>query len=317
MQKTLRSQPWIHRWSRTLIGTVAILGVIETAFLTLAEVLGKAADVCPTQGCKEVLESPYATVFGLPLTLFGFLAYTTVAILAFAPQIISGFKQSKTLRIQLQNWSWLFLLGVTTIMVVSSGYLMSLMVFKIQAICPYCIVSAAISFSLFILTLIGRNWEDFGQLLFISFIVGIVSLIGILGVYANTDARLAVSDNNSADVVVGESGPPITTTSGQAEIELAQYLTEIGAKIYTAYTCPHCHEQKELFGKEAFGSIDDIECNPKGKNAKPELCQAAGLQGVPTWEINGTLYPGVQRLEAIADLSGYQGSRDFKHEFPY
>ncbi len=310
-----RSLPWLHRWSRLLIGGLAGVGIVETAFLTFAEIFGKAADVCPTQGCKEVLESPYAMVFGVPLTFFGFLAYASVAIIALTP-ILLQLKNNKSRRSQLEDKSWLLLLVMTTIMVVSSGYLMSIMAFTIEAFCPYCIVSALLSFSLFILTLTGRDWDDLGQVLFICLIVGVVSLIGVLGVYANVNSQIAGSNNNAAEVS-GEPGPPITTVSGPAEMALARRLTETGAKIYTAYTCPHCHEQKQLLGKEAVNLINDIECNPKGKNARPELCQAAGLKGVPTWEINGKLYPGVQRLETLADLSGYQGSRDFKHKFPY
>ena len=311
-----RSLPWLHRWSRFLIGGIGGVGMVETAFLTFAEIFGKAADVCPTQGCKEVLESPYAMVFGVPLTLFGFLGYTSVAIIAFAPFLLQ-LKSNKFLGSQLEDKSWFGLLGITTTMVVSSGYLMSVMAWKIEAFCPYCVVSAMLSLSLFVLTLIGRYWEDIGEVFFVCLIVGVVSLIGVLGVYASVDSQVAGSNSNSPKVTAGESGPPIANVSGPAEMALARHLTETGAKIYTAYTCPHCHEQKELFGKEAVSLINNIECNPKGKNARPDLCQAAGLRGVPTWDINGKLYPSVQRLETLADLSGYEGSRDFQYEFPY
>ncbi|NJK27429.1 MAG: hypothetical protein HC925_01060, partial [Coleofasciculaceae cyanobacterium SM2_3_26] len=83
--KRASSLPWIHRRSRPLIGAIALLGFVETAFLTGAEWLGSAADICPTTGCKDVLESPYASLFGLPLSLFGCLAYGTVALLALVP----------------------------------------------------------------------------------------------------------------------------------------------------------------------------------------------------------------------------------------
>ncbi len=38
--------------------------------------------VCPTNGCESVLSSPYAQLFGLPLSLYGMLAYGTVGVLA-------------------------------------------------------------------------------------------------------------------------------------------------------------------------------------------------------------------------------------------
>ena len=39
----------------------------------------------PLEGCDRVLSSAYATIFGLPLTLFGFLAYITMLVLAVSP----------------------------------------------------------------------------------------------------------------------------------------------------------------------------------------------------------------------------------------
>jgi len=53
------------------------------------------------------------------------------------------------------------------------------------------------------------------------------------------------------------------------------------------------------------------------ENAQPERCKAANIKGVPTWEIQGQFYSGVQPLERLADISGYQGSEAFKYEFPY
>lgn len=63
--------------------------------------------------------------------------------------------------------------------------------------------------------------------------------------------------------------------------------------------------------------IDYIECDAKGQNARPLLCQAAGIKGYPTWEIEGELYLGVQFWERLADLSEDRGDRDFKYFFPY
>lgn len=91
---------------------------------------------------------------------------------------------------------------------------------------------------------------------------------------------------------------------------LARHLSKIGAKMYGAYWCPHCQHQKTLFGA-AIGRIRYIECDPQGDNAQPQLCQAAKIQGYPTWEINGKLYPGSQSLETLANLSGYKGPRRF------
>ncbi len=301
------SAPWIHRNSRVIIGAIAILGVLETAILAIAELSGKASDICPNTGCKEVLESPYASVFGIPLPLLGLVAYGVVAILAFAPLSVNPDTQKKK-RNQWERTTWSVLFAIATAMVVSSGYLMYIMVFTIGGWCPYCIASALFSLALFVLVIIGRSWDDLGQLSFVGIIVAMVTLTGVLGIYGNV---------NNATASDGRTGPPITQTSGEAELALARHLDKIDAKLYVSYTCPHCHEQQELFGKQAAAIIDPIECHPQGKNARPELCQEAGIRGVPAWEINGQLYSGVQPLDVLARISDYEGSQNFQYEFPY
>ncbi|MDF0552084.1 hypothetical protein [Kamptonema sp. UHCC 0994] len=109
--------------------------------------------------------------------------------------------------------------------------------------------------------------------------------------------------------------PPITTTSGQDEMALAAHLQSLKVKMYGVYWCPYCHAQEELFGKEAFAMIEYIECDPKGKNAQPNLCRAANITGYPTWEIDGKFYRGMQFLDELANASGYRGSRNFQNTF--
>lgn len=107
-------------------------------------------------------------------------------------------------------------------------------------------------------------------------------------------------------------GKPIRRSSNPAKIALAQHLTQVGAKMYGAYWCHHCHQQKQMFGKQAIAAIDYIECSPNGHWAgQAEVCQAAQIEAYPTWQINGQLYTGTQSLEKLAEISGYQGSREF------
>ncbi|HEY9809954.1 MAG TPA: hypothetical protein V6D13_11560 [Halomicronema sp.] len=112
----------------------------------------------------------------------------------------------------------------------------------------------------------------------------------------------------------GETGPAISTTSGPSEIALARHLKSQNAKMYAAYWCPYCHAQKDLFGKEAFTTINYIECDPKGRNAKPEMCRQANIKGFPTWEINGKFYPGMKSLKELAKISNYKGNQNFKNQ---
>ncbi|MBW4493124.1 MAG: hypothetical protein KME26_08570 [Oscillatoria princeps RMCB-10] len=310
-----RQTPWIHRFSRLLIAAIAAAGALETAFLTVVELTGSASAVCPTSGCVQVLSSSYGKVFGLPLTLFGFLAYTGMGVLAAAPLTIDPVNK-KELRSKLEKQTWPLLFAGGTAMVIFSSYLFYLQAFEIKAFCPYCIASAVFSLSLFVLSLTGREWEDMGQLFFNGVIVGMVTLIGTLGLYASAKAPVATPGATTASSAPGQAGQPITTISGEAEIALARHLRAIGAKEYGAYWCPHCHDQKQLFGKEASEILDYVECDPSGKNARPQLCAEAKIKGYPTWEIKGQLYPGVFSLQKLGELSGYQGPGNFKNLIP-
>lgn len=103
----------------------------------------------------------------------------------------------------------------------------------------------------------------------------------------------------------------VSIADSRSTAGLSAHLKKIGAKMYGAYWCPHCAQQKELFGEAAFRSIDYVECDPGGTNARPSLCKKAKITGYPTWEIKGKLYPGTQSLEDLAKLSGYSGPSNF------
>ena len=79
---------------------------------------------------------------------------------------------------------------------------------------------------------------------------------------------------------------------------LAQCLTDKGAVMYGTEWCPHCQNQKAMFGDD-FQYINYVDCEQN-----QEACQAAGIQGFPTWSIDGKLYPGEQKLPQLASLAG-------------
>lgn len=182
INKTHRPTPWIHRWFRPLMGAIATTGAVTTAYLT-AEKLMNQQVACPIKGCEQVLSSPYATVLGVPLSLWGFLAYTTMAVLALLPLLIRPTGKRRE-RDNLEHWTALLLFAGATAMTIFSGYLMYLLAFQLHDLCVYCIVSASFSFSLFVLAVLGRDWLDRGQLLFIGLLVAIVTLISTLVIYS-------------------------------------------------------------------------------------------------------------------------------------
>ncbi|MBE9107976.1 hypothetical protein IQ273_00870 [Nodosilinea sp. LEGE 07298] len=98
--------------------------------------------------------------------------------------------------------------------------------------------------------------------------------------------------------------PSDAGVSSSYEAQLAQHLTATGGVMYGAYWCPHCADQKAMF-QNAVDQLSYVECAADGDNPQPELCQQKGIEGYPTWEIDGQLYPGVQSLDELADLSGF------------
>ncbi|HSM80473.1 MAG TPA: protein disulfide isomerase family protein [Nodosilinea sp.] len=110
-----------------------------------------------------------------------------------------------------------------------------------------------------------------------------------------------------AVLLIGCSPQGLSPTQGDPngyEAQLAQHLATTGGVMYGAYWCPHCADQKAMF-RAAGDQVPYIECAADGDNAQPEVCQQRGIQGYPTWEIDGQLYPGVKSLDELAALSGF------------
>lgn len=65
-----------------LISTLALGGTALTAYLALSKLSGAPVVCLASGGCGSVLNSEYATVFGIPLSLLGLSAYSAVTALA-------------------------------------------------------------------------------------------------------------------------------------------------------------------------------------------------------------------------------------------
>lgn len=333
MLRRRRNLPWIQRQSRFIIGAIAIVGLILTLYLTFIKLSGGAV-TCSAEsagvGCNSVLDSAYAYPFdpqgktGPPLSIFGAFAYFTMAFLALVPSFINSEKK-KELRQKLEKYSWWLMLAISFSMTAFSIYLMYVLAFKLQTLCPYCIGSALFSFTLLTLTIIGHNWEDMGQIFFTGITVALFTLVGAVGVYANVNTTAVESPN--IELAAGQKIPipqaqtapkpplgwEITTSSAESELALAKHLASQGAIMYSAYWCPHCYDQKLLFGKEAFKLLEKVECDPKGVSPAPQKCVDAKVRAFPTWVINGKNYEGVQTLDELAKLTGYTGTTNFKY----
>ena len=93
------------------------------------------------------------------------------------------------------------------------------------------------------------------------------------------------------------------TTEESKKLNLAKCLSDKGAQLFTVYWCPHCNDQKDMFGSH-ISYIDVLECDADGENPRVAECQAASITNIPTWIINGQKYVGAQSLNKLAELSG-------------
>ena len=84
----------------------------------------------------------------------------------------------------------------------------------------------------------------------------------------------------------------------------AACLGEKGATFYGAFWCPHCADQKKLFGTSAK-LLPYTECSTPDSKGVTQVCLDAGIKSYPTWIFaDGTVSAGTQELETLAEKTG-------------
>ncbi|GMY11143.1 thiol-disulfide oxidoreductase LTO1 [Fagus crenata] len=276
------------------------LGFLETTYLTYLK-LTNSDPFCPIGGgsCGDILNSDYAVVFGVPLPLIGMVAYGLVASL--------GLQLSrKSLPFGIDEATGrLVLLGSSTSMAAASAYFLYILGTKFSgASCSYCLISALLSFSLFFVILRDYGLEE------IQKVVGLQLFIASL-VFVTLNTSYSTSQPISkslAEIDLPYITTEITTTSSPFALSLAKHLNSIGAKMYGAFWCSHCLEQKQMFGREAAKLLDYVECFPDGYKKGTKMikaCTDAKIEGFPMWVINGEVLSGEQELSELAQASGF------------
>ncbi|CAH1437159.1 unnamed protein product [Lactuca virosa] len=284
------------------------LGFLETAYLTYSKLTGSEA-FCPIGGgsCSDILNSNYAVVYGIPLPLIGMVAYGAAAFLALK-------LATKDLPFGMDEINGeLLLLGTTTSMATTSAYLLYILSTQYPgASCSYCLVSVLLSFSLFFTTTKTLGWQKIrGELGLQLCIAGLV----FAALSTSYNATLPPPEK------FGEKFLPYTPTeikapSSPLALKLAIHLRAIGAKMYGAFWCSHCLEQKQMFGREAAKVLDYVECYPEGFKIGTELgkeCAKIKIEGFPMWIINGQVLKGYQEFPDLAKASGFEAG-EFSEE---
>jgi uncharacterized membrane protein len=129
-----------HIARRVLLRTLAVVGLLISAYLTWVHYAG-VAPVCVggSGGCETVQSSSYATILGVPVAVVGLVGY-------------SGLLLSASLRDEVGIY-----LGFLVALVgaLFSAYLTYLELFVIHAICEWCVASAAVIVAALICTSFG------------------------------------------------------------------------------------------------------------------------------------------------------------------
>jgi len=328
-------------WSpglRKIMAGVAGLGALETGFLTYSKVANLAApslfcgnSQSAATSCDQILNGPYSNLpffENVPLAALGLVAYSSIVLLALQP-LVTGSDDDVVDDTQ----NRILLTALATTMGTFSIFLMTLLFGVLQASCPYCVFSAADSFMLANLALIGGclpegtldESKKGGKTVAVGFagaFVGAVLLFGSgsidginipgSGAGSNGSSVLLAStisgsgSSKAAKEEVLYLAPEITTTSSDRALKLAKSLQQMDAKMYGAHWCSHCYDQKQTLGKQVFdktnGFVEYVECSKDGVNSSYKVCKAKEIPGYPTWEINGKQYPGEQSLEELEDL---------------
>lgn len=253
------------RWLAVYAG----IGTLLSAYL-LAGSLTHTALYCPLgSGCDIVQSSRYATVFGIPVAALGMLYYAILLLLAIKPATATT------------RWRSAFPLAAAGL--AASGVFVVIQQAAIHATCSLCVLSALLSATIFVYLVYSRPEGRRNQAWGWAAVLAVGAVMFLVSAYAASAPKAAVTDYATG---------------------LAKHLADSGVKFYGAFWCPHCRDQKAMFGKAAE-LLPYIECDARSPIGQPQVCAAAGIRAFPTWDIGGRRYEGVLSLEDLAKLSGY------------
>ena len=89
--------------------------------------------------------------------------------------------------------------------------------------------------------------------------------------------------------------------------EFAQCVANSGAKMYGAWWCSHCNNQKHAFG-DSWKILENkevyVECSTQTKT-QIQICIDEGIKGYPTWRFSdGTELSGELSFQSLSQKTG-------------
>lgn len=260
-------------FSRRLVAAAALAfaGAIETAWLTLTWLQhGHVPCVASARlDCEALFMATGTAPLDVPLMVWGHAAYALATLLALAALMLEPPAATR---------SRAGFATLATGMAGTSVFLL-LRMLSLGALCPWCVLSAALSLSLGGLAMVdvargGAGWR--------------YPALGVL--LAGAMVTLALT--------TGARATPPSVGDARRLAALARHLNSSGAHFYGVWWCTACREQKDLFGAAA-AELPYVECS---RDSAP-----ADVGKYPTWEIAGVRFIGVQPVDTLAARSGFGG----------
>lgn len=86
--------------------------------------------------------------------------------------------------------------------------------------------------------------------------------------------------------------------------QFATCVADSGATFFGAFWCPHCQNQKAMFGASAR-LLPYEECSTPDGKGQLAVCRDAGVSSYPTWEFaDGNRVTGEVSMEDLSQFTG-------------
>ena len=263
-------------------------GLVLTAYITATRWFGTVPLACSEgSDCDLVQSSRWSTLFGLPISFWGFLTYGVLFRIIW--------------RIPKRRLSWRFAWVIAFVSVGISAYLTAISIFVIEATCIYCLASFGLMLAIFAILTFTRpdplpyfQWRTW---------LPSSALAAVIVV-----AALQLHYSGIFDPGAGPEKPYLKA--------LALHLQRSGAKFYGAYWCQSCQKQKSLFEASAH-RLPYVECTPDGRGGVRNIaCVTRNIQRYPTWIIGDRRYELALDPESLARYSKFRWPEKKSNENP-
>ena len=128
---------------------LALIGLVDSIYLSYIKLANQAASCAVFGGCEAVNNSRFAAVGGVPVAVIGAAGYLLILVLLYLDR--PGADGPEAVR--------LAFFGVTLAGTLYSIYLTYIEFFVLQAVCPFCVLSAVAMVGLFVISLVRlRLW---------------------------------------------------------------------------------------------------------------------------------------------------------------